>query len=463
MRSPAQRTTGSLAALALLSAGPLACTDRAQTGPREWPAPEQITGNRLVDNCVVLAGELKCWARHGAEEGDADALLAVARDELYPEGVLPAVDFGEGAEVLAVESVGYTRCAVIAGRGVKCWGDNDGWGTASTRNSLGLADSDLRLGDTADERGDGMPFVALGAETDVVDIGRTNGAASYCVVYGSGRVKCWGAGLGVLGLGDAEARGDDPGEMGDALPYVDLGAGVRAVGVSGGLTSHCVWTDEGRVKCWGNNARWQLGFTTERAVFGDEPMEMGDALPALDLGADFFAVQVSVGWEHACALSDDGRVKCWGANATLNFPVPEAPDPDTADRSSAGRLGLGDDQDRSATGDELPYVELGTDVRAVAVAASALSTCAVTDDARLKCWGPDGVGDLDAHGDDPGEMGDALPYVDLGTDRTIVAFSRDDCALLDDDSIKCWGIPYPNERGDALAPILTRDDLFGPR
>lgn len=43
---------------------------------------------------------------------------------------------------------------------------------------------------------------------------------------------------GQLGLGDEEARGDEPGEMGDALPQVDLGAGRTAVEVfAGGYTT----------------------------------------------------------------------------------------------------------------------------------------------------------------------------------------------------------------------------------
>jgi hypothetical protein len=37
-------------------------------------------------------------------------------------------------------------------------------------------------------------------------------------------LKCWGLNdHGQLGLGDTEVRGDGPGEMGDALPAVELG------------------------------------------------------------------------------------------------------------------------------------------------------------------------------------------------------------------------------------------------
>lgn len=37
------------------------------------------------------------------------------------------------------------------------------------------------------------------------------------------------------------------------------------------------------------------------------------------------------------------------------------------------------------------------------------------------------------------------------------------CALLDDDSVKCWGVTFggPLLIGDALAPLVTREDLFG--
>ena len=46
-----------------------------------------------------------------------------------------------------------------------------------------------------------------------------------------GGVKCWGGGgvaenSGQLGYGDTMDRGDDFGEMGDALPFVALGGPV---------------------------------------------------------------------------------------------------------------------------------------------------------------------------------------------------------------------------------------------
>jgi hypothetical protein len=117
--------------------------------------------------------------------------------------------------------------------------------------------------------------------------------------------------------------------------------------------------------------------------------------------------------------------------------------------------------------------------RALQVATGTDHTCALLEDHRVKCWGINlqgqlGLGDTVARGIDPTKMGDALPFVDLGTGRTakqIAAGYRMSCALLDDDSVKCWGrslftahqaptLMYgdaPNEMGDALPLVASPD------
>jgi len=70
-------------------------------------------------------------------------------------------------------------------------------------------------------------------------------------------------------------------------------------------------------------------------------------------------------------------------------------------------------------GDSLPNVDLGMLRRAKSVVTNELHACALLDDGWVKCWGNNengrlGLGDVEGRGDEPGEMGDALPAVDLG-------------------------------------------------
>lgn len=41
---------------------------------------------------------------------------------------------------------------------------------------------------------------------------------------------------------------------------------------------------------------------------------MGDALLVVDLGTGVTVTEVTTGCQHACALIDDGDVKCFGYN-----------------------------------------------------------------------------------------------------------------------------------------------------
>jgi E3 ubiquitin-protein ligase HERC3 len=192
--------------------------------------------------------------------------------------------------------------------------------------------------------------------------------------------------------------------MGDNLPAVDLGTGRTAQALAAGYNHTCALLDDGTVKCWGWNYTGQLGLgdTSDR---GDAPLEMGDDLPAVDLGTGRTAQALAAGYLHTCALLDDGTVKCWG-------------------RNNSGQLGLGDTGDRGQVigemGDDLPAVDLGTGRTAQALAAGEFHTCALLDDGTVKCWGRNGygqlgLGDTSDRGDEPVEMGDALPAIYLGS------------------------------------------------
>jgi cysteine-rich repeat protein len=297
------------------------------------------------------------------------------------------------------------------------------WGNNSS-GELGRGDTEHR-GDDPGEMGQALPYVDVGAGLVVVDITVAN--AGVCARFTDNRVKCWGSG-GYLGLGDTENRGDDPGEMGDALPFLDFGAGRHAIDVQGTGYTYCALLDNARLKCWGGGSFGLLAIGNTQEDFGDEPGEMGDALPYLDLGPGVTVAGASLGEAVACALLTGGAVKCWGIN-------------------DFGQLGLGDTDTRGddpgEMGNALPAVPLGSGTVA-SVHTDRTFTCARFVDDSVRCWGNGmglGIGDPDHHiGDQPNEMGANLPTVDLGGPASdLIVGSPYACARMVDDTIKCWG------------------------
>ena len=98
-------------------------------------------------------------------------------------------------------------------------------------------------------------------------LGLVAGAFHTCAILVDGHVRCWGLGtFGELGSGATDNRGDDAGEMFDALPNVDLGQGgtlgARALAAGGDHT--CALLEDGRIKCWGLNQHGELGLGDRR-------------------------------------------------------------------------------------------------------------------------------------------------------------------------------------------------------
>ena len=128
-------------------------------------------------------------------------------------------------------------------------------------------------------------------------------------------------------------------------------------------------------------------------------------------------------------------------------------------RADNGRLGSGDQITRgdgpNEMGDNLPTVDLGTGKTAKQIVLSTAHTCAILNDDTVKCWGHGhrgklGYGDTSDRGDGPNEMGDNLPTVDLGTGKTakqIVVGSDHTCVILNDDTVKCWGSGWEGSLG----------------
>ena len=357
-------------------------------------------------------------------------------------------------------STGIRTCAVLNGREVKCWG------SLLEQDTNGL--TGISIGNDAGEMGINIPPIDLGSIAEPQHV-VTNGATT-CVLFTNQGIKCWGQGdFGILGYGDGSEVGiafDNNAQMGDNLPFVDLGSDFGAKQISMGANHACAVSSTGGLKCWGDNGSGQLGLEDSNNR-GLSDGHMGDNLPYVDLGLGVTAKSVTCGSDHTCAILASDDIKCWG-------------------RNDNGQLGLGTTSapgaDIDSMGNNLPGVDLGQGIKAIKVVAGSLHTCAIVTGNLVKCWGYNNVGTL-GYGDTiqrgraAGEMGDDLPFVDLGPGETVTdltAAAHSNCAVISEGLVKCWGWGFRGVLGqgstDSIGDLpgsmgsnLTTVELGSPR
>jgi alpha-tubulin suppressor-like RCC1 family protein len=178
-----------------------------------------------------------------------------------------------------------------------------------------------------------------------------------------------------------------------------------------------------------------------------------DRLNPINLGLP--AISVSISRYAACAVLNNGTLKCWG-------------------NSFQGGLGQDNPNDYldPAT---VPAIAFGTGIAAQSVHLSSFNaTCVLLDNALVKCWGPNAFSQLCSNvdqganpglGNDPGEMSQLRAFgvaaeskvksLNIG-DRTV-------CALLDNGSVKCWGDSAHGEGGAAAACSSPLDPQASPQ
>ena len=392
------------------------------TIPKEIDLAKQVaTGERHT--CVILNNDnIKCFGiGRGGRLGYGDTNNRGDGPNEMGEN-LPVVDLGTGKTAKQIVAPYEHTCAILNDDTLKCWGDGY-YGRTGYGN-------DEVIGDGPNEMGDDLPVVNLGTDKTVKQVAASK--FNTCVILNDDTVKCWGRGNnGQLGQGDTNDRGDEAGEMGDDLPVINLGTDKTAKQITVGWAHACAILNDDTLKCWGYNAFGQLGYG-DIDNRGDEAGEMGDNLPTVDLGNGKTAKEVSAGFYHTCAILNDDTMKCWGTN-------------------TAGQLGYGDTNNRGDAademGDDLGTVNLGTGKKVKKIVMGFFHACAILTDDTLKCWGNGGsgrlgYGDENNRGDGSNEMGDNLPVINLGTGKIakfLAAGERHTCAVLNDDTVKCWG------------------------
>ena len=448
-------SAGGLHTCALTSSGGVECwganlngqLGNNQTASLAQNTPVQVTG--LTSGVTAIAAgsahtcalnsidSMQCWGDNSFGQLGNSTNFSTPTPNSSPVAVT-----GLSSVVSAISTGGNNSCALTSSGSVFCWGDNS-FGqlgnsassntssvpfeirgftnvftmiAAGTDHACGLthAGGVICWGDNnngelgnASAISNGTPVQVNGLASGVTAI-----AAGYnhtCALTNSGGVLCWG-GNHFGQLGNSTGMDPYPGVpfvpfVGDIYPTPQAVPGLSGVtAIAAGFNFTCAVTAGGAVQCWGDNRLGQLG---------NNSTAVSVATPVVQVSSLTGVKAISVGENHACALTTTGGVLCWGEN---NY----------------GQLG------NNSTANALTPVQANLTGGVTAIAAGYYHTCAINSSGGVQCWGNNGSGQLGNNS----TSNSPIPVQVAGLTSGIVGIAAggvESCALNSAGGVQCWG------------------------
>jgi alpha-tubulin suppressor-like RCC1 family protein len=218
---------------------------------------------------LTTAGSVQCWGYNGSGQLGNNTTVSSS---------VPVTVTGLATGVTAVTAGANHACARVAANAAKCWGANNfgQLGNNSLTNST-------------------VPVAVSGLASGVTAI--ASGSVHTCAVDMVGALQCWGYnGSGQLGNNTT---------VSSSVPVTVTGLATGVTAVTAGQLHTCALTMAGAMKCWGYNYYGQLGNNSTT----DSPVPV--ATTNLSTGV----AGMAAGGSHTCALTATGSVRCWGQNA----------------------------------------------------------------------------------------------------------------------------------------------------
>jgi alpha-tubulin suppressor-like RCC1 family protein len=339
-------------------------------------------------------------------------------------------------------SVGEAHGCVVRGNGEAwCWGNN----------------SHGQIGDNTFERRP-IPVKVLDLAYGVeIAAGRLH----TCARIDDGSLRCWGhRALGQLGDGISLLT-TSVFTVPSPAPVANV-SGARAIAAGDSFT--CAITHSGTL-CFGSNDFGELGDgRIERSSSASNVIGLSDPT-AMSLGA-----------AHGCARNADKTVRCWGSNEAgqLNGSPADRCGSMFCSRKAIDTFDFGQVEQVALAGNRtcvrrdggvLCVGALNTGVSfgptavpnlddAVEIALGRSHGCARRADGTVWCWGEADRGQLGSVVNTPCPNGESLcsltPVQVRGLPRAkrIALGGESSCALLEDDSVRCWGRNDKGQLGD---------------
>lgn len=218
-----------------------------------------LAADRVGNVCVLLKGRAYCVFNLGEAGG-------FHRNKWLP---VPGV-----SDATALESSSDAMCAVVGRRGrVKCWRDH-------------RYDADE---DFAKRVPKARPALVAGVQ-GVTSL--AGGMDAFCAVTRNKELRCW-----------RPAASKDHSPIMAKMKAKPVPGVPRAEQVSGSDAMFCSVL-AGKVTCWGRG-KWQKGLPYARRREAAKPEQIKLPRPAKLVG---------VGYGHACAMTDNDHLWCWGLN-----------------------------------------------------------------------------------------------------------------------------------------------------
>lgn len=397
---------------------------RLRTGIKTYAAISSVASG-ANHTCALANNKVYCWGAGASGQlgngGTASSMIPV---EVTMSGVLA------NKLVTSIAAGGDTTCVIASGRPY-CWGE----GSNGQLGNSASADSSVPVAVTTSGS-------LNNKTTNTLAVGGNH----VCTVAADGLPYCWGLGVsGQLG-NSSNASSNAPVAVTAASPGSLTGR--KVISITAGSDFTCAVADNKSAHCWGEGSNGQLGQNT--GADSNYPV----AVYATGALSGKTVSYISAGGNHACAISSDYLVFCWGGNANgqvgngstsaqLNAP---------AAVSTTGVL----------SGKTIKTVSTGTGF-----------SCALASDDQPYCWG---LGDnyrlgngLTTSSNVPvavntsdGLSGQIAQKVESGADHT--------CVTTKSEQVYCWGGNSSGQIGnnttaDSNMPVspLVSDNVPGAR